>query len=102
MKYEYQDVIIKELIRQKEDEIDKSSFKNATLNVFNYQFGHYEANPEYNLQKDNPDIHIHIAKGSVLGVCDTQGAEYCIDFTVYEIDNPAGSENHVFCFLNIM
>lgn len=102
MKYEYQDVIIKELLKQKENEVNKKTLKKATLNVYHYEFGHYEANPEYNSQKATFDIHIHIAKGSVFNVYDIHGSEYCIDFTVYEIDYPAKSENHIFCYLNII
>ena len=47
MKYEYQDIIKEELLNQKEKEIDKSTLKTATFNVFRYVFGQYIVNPEY-------------------------------------------------------
>ena len=99
MKYEYQDIIKEELLNQKEKEIDKSTLKTATFNVFRYVFGQYIVNPEYKSQKDNPDI--HIVKGEIFGVCNLQGSEYSIDFTVYEMDYPAEHENHILCHLNI-
>lgn len=102
MKYEYQDIIIKELLKQKGNEIDKKSLKNASLNVFHYEFGNYEPNPEYKSPKFNPNIHITIAKGCILNVCDLQGSDYSIDFTIYEMNYPVGYDNHTLCVLNII
>lgn len=99
MKYEYQDAIVKELLKQKGDDINKSTLKTATIGVYHYEFGHYTANSEYNVQNAIP---MHIAKGSVFEVYDKNGSEYSIDFTVYELDYPAGHENKILCILEII
>lgn len=102
MKYEYQDAIIKELLKQKGNEIDKSTLKTAVINVFHYEFGHYESNPKCCARKPDFDIHINIATGIVCGIRDKQGSEYAIDFTVYEMDYPIGEENHILCVLDFI
>lgn len=101
MKYEYQDVIINELLKQKENEIDKKSLETATLNVYHYEFGHFSVHPDYE-SDHRPDLHIHIAKGIISDIYNLQGSELSIDFTVYEIDYPSGYKNHILCHLDII
>ncbi len=102
MKYEYQDVIIKELLKQKGDDIDRSSLKAATIGIFHYEFGHYKANPEYSMKKIISNVHMIIVNGSIVGICDKKGSEYSIDFTVYEFDYPVGQANKILCSLEII
>lgn len=101
MKYEYENLLINELLKQKGNEIDKKTLETATFNVCHYEFGHYTVHPDY--KSDNsPDLHIHIAKGVILNVYDLQGSELSIDFTVYEMDYPSGYKNHILCNLDII
>lgn len=101
MKYEYQDSIVNEIIKQKGNDIDKNTLNTATIDIFHYQFGKFKAYPEYCAQDGNSEIYMHIVNGCVCGIYDKQGSEYSIDFTVYEIDYPLGRENHILCYLDV-
>lgn len=100
MKYEYQDVIVKTLINQLKDDLDKSTLKDARLDIVSSSFGYYKST----FPKDNTEdtmFYMKVEKGVIFHICDSRGSEYSIDFTVYEIMNPYGDSNHIFCNLDI-
>lgn len=103
MKYEYQDIILKEIIKELGNKLDIESFKTATLNVYSYKYGQFEQIlPTKHKSTNEPNIHIHIAQGSLFGISDKQGSSYSIDFTIYEFDYPQGYNNHILCNLDII
>lgn len=88
MKYEYQDVLIKELLNQKGTEVDKSTLTTAEIHVENI----------INCNVDLLDIKIRVIRGCIENVFDCQKNEYALDFTVYDFDFPEGIKT--ICFLN--
>lgn len=88
MKYEYQDILIKELLNQKGTEVDKSTLTTTEI--------HVEKIIDCNV--DLLDIKIRVIQGCIENVFDNKKCEYALDFTVYDFDFPEGIKT--ICFLN--
>jgi hypothetical protein len=96
MKYEYEEVILQELVNHFKDDInfDKSSLEQATIDVTYYDCGTYKSS----IKNDNNLVPITIVNGMIEGITDSHNSEYSINFTIYVIHN----ENvHKFCKLDV-
>ena len=88
MKYEYQDILIKEMLNQKGNEIDKSTLATAEIHVEKI----------INCNVDLLDIKIREIQGCIENVFDYRKNEYALDFTVYDFVFSNGIKT--ICFLN--
>lgn len=100
MKYEYQDIIVKTLIKEFGNTIDRKTLKTSIINVYSYTFGYYQTSKECESILTN--LHIGITSGAISKVYNLQGSELCINFTVYEFFYPTGIKNHTVCHLDII
>ena len=96
MKYIYQDLIEEEILKHKDINVDESTLKNAEIGIGGIAEGWWH------LQGDtNGKTYITATSGSVLEVCDKEGNDLAIDFTVYQFDY-AEEQKVVCCSLEIM
>lgn len=95
MKYEYQDLIVKTLLKDYENRIDKTSLKNAEIVIANVNVGAC-------IFKDtdySPCIIIN--HGSILNVLDNNSNELSIYFTVYVISVDYDNNEHYLCHIDV-
>lgn len=96
MKYTYHDLILKTLIEKAKNNIDENTINKAEITIGQV------LNGICNFQERDADtLHITVTYGSILNVCDKEGSELGIDFTVYEFLYPEGLKNQVLCHMNI-
>ncbi len=88
MKYEYQNILTEELLKQKGNEVDKKTLEAAEIHVENI----------IDCNIDLLGLNIRSVIGSIENVFDNKKCEYALDFTIYELNFPEGIKT--ICFLN--
>lgn len=96
MKYTYHDLILKTLYEKSQNNINKNTIDEGEIIIGQV------LNCTCNFQeKDADTLHITVTYGSILNICDKEGSELGIDFTVYEFAYPVGLKNQIICYMKI-
>ena len=97
MKYEYQDLIIKTLLeKESEYNIDIVTVEKGEIIIGQVMNGICNFQ-----EKDADTLHLTVTYGSITDICDKEGSELGIDFTIYDFGYPIDLKNQIVCYINI-